>query len=94
MIRRVLLALLVFGLVECGGSPTEPEDVPGTYNLQTVNERSLPFLTFFEISGFIFHRITAWSITLNQDMTCSESVEKSQSTETSLSVETETDVCT
>ncbi len=98
MIRRVLLALLVFGLVACGGSPTEPptepEDVPGTYNLQTVNGRSLPFFTFFAISGFIFHHITAWSITLNQDMTCSESVEESQSTETSLSVETKTDVCT
>ena len=63
---RVFLASLVFGLVACGDSPTEPEDVPGTYHLQTVNERSLP-------TGVVFlHYIMAWSITLNQDMTCSE----------------------
>ena len=71
---RVFLAFLVFGLMACGDSPTEPEDVPGTYNLQIVNERSLPFFTSSSITGLRTY-ITAWSITLNQDMTCSESVE-------------------
>ena len=40
--RRVVLALVVVGFAACGDSPTEPtepEDVSGTYNLQTVNER-------------------------------------------------------
>ena len=99
MVRRVFLAFLVFGVVACGGSPTEPptepEDVPGTYNLQTVNERSLPFLTFFDIFGFVDHHITAWSITLNQDMTCSESVEWRDTDFIGRIMEdTRTDVCT
>ena len=68
MIRRVFLVFLPFGLVACGNSPTEPEDVPGTYHLQTVNWRPLPFSEDI----FNFSSITAGSITLNQDMTCSE----------------------
>ncbi len=89
MIRRVFLAFLVFGLVACGDSPTEPEDVPGTYHLQTVNGRSLPF------SPVLFTSITAWSITLNQDMTCSETVGLKRTEFVFSSGEsTKTDVCT
>ena len=85
---RVFLASLVFGLVACGDSPTEPEDVPGTYHLQTVNKRSLPF------SDALFNSITAWSITLNQDMTCSESVTRRTLTLFTSPETTKTDVCT
>ena len=97
--RRVVLALVVVGFAACGDSPTEPtepEDVSGTYNLQTVNERSLPFLPDFVLTDFAFYLITAWSITLNQDMTCSERVERRGTALTGFPTmkTTETDVCT
>ena len=84
MVGRVVLAFLVFGVTACGDSPTEPEDVPGTYHLQTVNDRFIPVIDRF------FSSITAWSITLNQDMTCSERKESVGL----LSRGTTTDVCT
>ena len=97
MVRRVFLALLVFGFAACGDSPTEPQDVPGTYNLQTVNGSSLPFSTFWDIFSGESHYIAAWSITLNQDMTCSERVERNWTNFIGVQtrmLETETDVCT
>ena len=93
---KVFLAFLVFGSVACGDSPTQPEDVPGTYVLQTVNERSLPFFDSFNLGDLETHCITAWSITLNQDMTCSESVEWRWTGLGGFPIRetTETDVCT
>jgi hypothetical protein len=43
MMRRVLLGLLLAGLVACGDDPTGPEDVTGTYTLQTVDGDGPPF---------------------------------------------------
>ena len=43
MIRRVFLAFLVFGLVACGDDGTGPEDIAGTYTLQTVDGKPSPF---------------------------------------------------
>ena len=41
MVRRVLLAFLVFGVTACGDS-TGPEDIAGTYMLQTIHGEELP----------------------------------------------------
>ena len=78
MIRRVFLAALVFGLVGCG--ITGPEDVSGTYTLRTVRigggaspRAELPAV-FFEIGTSFLVEVTAGSITLNEDLTCSLSI--------------------
>ena len=65
MIRRVFLALLVFGLVACGDDGTGDdgtgvEDIVGTYVLRSIDGEELP------VTGLI-----AGSLTLKQDMTCS-----------------------
>ena len=46
MVRRVLLAFLVFGLVACGDDVVGPEDIAGTYTLQTVDGEPSPFFGF------------------------------------------------
>ena len=51
MIRRVFLAFLVFGLVACGDDGIRPEDIAGTYTLQTVNGEPFPFPTFQFLNG-------------------------------------------
>ena len=44
MIRRVLLAFLVFGVVGCGGvGLPDQADVAGSYVLQTIDGGSLPW---------------------------------------------------
>ena len=57
----------------CGGgdsstTPTTTTPITGTYTLQSVNGKSLPWV--FE-AGIQY---TAASVTLNQDMTCSRSI--------------------
>ena len=42
MIRRVVLAFVVFGLVACGGGGTGVEDLAGTYVLQSIDGEALP----------------------------------------------------
>ena len=68
MIRRVVLAFLAFGLVACGDDGLGPEDVAGTYTLQSLDGEELP--AGFGIPGL---EISAGSLTLNQDMTYSTS---------------------
>ncbi len=69
MVRRVFLAFLVLGVTACGGDGTGPESVTGTYRLQTIDGDPLPFVVF-EI-GAEKIEIAAGSVTLNEDMTCS-----------------------
>ena len=68
MIRRVFLAFLVFVMVGCGGVDVfNPESVSGTYTLQTLNGDALPAVLVGTLE------VTAGSITLNQDLSCSTS---------------------
>ena len=92
MIRRVFLAFLVFGLVACGDDGTGLEDIAGTYTLQTVDGGGLPAV--LEETGTTFLlEITAGSVTLNQDMTCSV-ISMFRVTEFgNVTTETETGVC-
>ena len=72
MVRRVFLAFLVFGVVGCGDGSVSPADVAGTYTLLSVNEEGLPAV-LAESADFLFE-VTAGSVTLNADLTCSHSV--------------------
>ena len=42
MIHRVVLAFLVLGLVACGDDGVGPEDVAGTYTLESLDGEGLP----------------------------------------------------
>ena len=66
MVSRVVLTFLVLGQAACGDDGTGLESIAGTYTLQTIDGEALPWA----IPGLITE-ITAGSITLNQDMTCS-----------------------
>ena len=68
MVCRVFLAFLVLGLVACGDDVIGPEDIAGTYTLQSVNGQSLPWVLEAGIEA------TAGSVTINQNMTCSRSL--------------------
>ena len=65
MVRRVFLAFLVLGLVACGDDVIGPEDIAGTYTLQSVNGQSLPWGPGSRGGGH------GGEQTLNQSMTCS-----------------------
>ena len=69
MVRRVFLAFLVLGVTGCGADGTGPESVTGTYRLQTIDGAPLPFVVF-EI-GAEKIEVAAGSVTLNENMTCS-----------------------
>ena len=91
VVRRLLLALLVFGVAACSaltgpGSVvgTGPGFAVGTYTLQTINQQGLPVRIneegrplVLEESGdpFLFE-ITAGVAILNEDWTCSLSLTK------------------
>ena len=95
MTHRVFLAFLVFGLVACGDS-TGPESVVGTYTLQTVNGEGLPAV-IDEIGTTFLKEITAGSITLNEDLTCSFSLSERETEDGEVTTRTETletDECT
>ena len=93
MIRRVFLTFLVFGMVGCGGvDVTDPGSVSGTYTLQTVNGDALPAVLFQDETTLL--EVTAGSITLNQDRSCSTSMSLRQTQDGVVATETETGVCT
>jgi hypothetical protein len=87
MVRRVFLALLVLGLVACGDDVIGPEDIAGTYTLQSVNGQSLPW-------GEAGLEVTAGSITINQSMTCSRSLTGTATDGGTVVTVTDTEVCT
>ena len=68
MIRTVFLAFLILGSTACNG--IGPEDVAGTYTLRSVNGEPLPWI-YYQLNDFSVG-VTAGSMTLNQDRTCSE----------------------
>ena len=64
MIRRVLVAFLVFGLVACGDDGMGVEDIVGNYLLQSIDGEELPVTKGGTTT-------TAGSVHFKQDMTCS-----------------------
>ena len=88
MVRRVFLALLVLGLVACGDDVIGPEDIAGTYTLQSINGQSLPWGPEAGVE------ITAGSITINQSMTCSRSLTGTATDGGTVVTVTDTEVCT
>ena len=92
MIPRALLAFLVFALVACGDDGTGPESVVGTYTLQTADGEGLPFV--IEDNPTFLFELTAGSVTLNQDMTCTYSLTSRETRDGTATTGTSTDVCT
>ena len=88
MVRRVFLALLVLGLVACGDDVIGPEDIAGTYTLQSINGQSLPWGPEAGVE------ITAGSITINKSMTCSRSLTGTATDGGTVVTVTDTEVCT
>ena len=88
MVRRVFLAFLVLGLVACGDDVIGPEDIAGTYTLQSVNGQSLPWALEAGVE------VTAGGITLNQSMTCSRSLTAMLTDGGTVATVTQTDVGT
>ncbi len=75
MIRRVFLAFLVFALVACGDNGTgndgtDEESITGTYTLQSIDGDPLPWVLLQVGADMI--EVIAGSVTLNEDMTCSD----------------------
>ena len=92
MVRRVFLTVLVFGLVGCGDDSVSPADVAGTYTLQSVDGEGLPAV-LAESTNFLFE-ITAGSVTLNADLTCSHSVTERGTVQDMVTEETIVSDCT
>jgi len=92
MIPRALLAFLVFALVACGDDGTGPESVVGTYTLQTADGEGLPFV--IEDNPTFLLELTAGSVTLNQDMSCTNSLTPRETRDGTVTTGTNTDVCT
>ena len=68
--RRLASVVLTGVLLTACGDAFSPEDVSGTYNLETINGSPLPFSTTDDLTGITF-AITAGSIILNANGTFS-----------------------
>jgi len=71
--RRVLIGLLCALSVACSddGGP-EPIQIPGTYSLETINGRTLPYELFNFLNGaYVLSQISG-TMTLNPNMTFRE----------------------
>ena len=100
MIRRAFLVFLVFGVTVCGDDSTGPESVDdstgpdesvvGTYTLQSVGGDALPWVLLQFLGDKV--EVTAGSIILNQDMTCSSSTTSSVTESGNVTTITETDM--
>ena len=81
-----------------GDSPTTttptPTPITGTYTLQSVNGQSLPWVLQAEDADYMGVEVTAGSITLNQDMTCSSSLTLTVTDGGTVTTTTDTDVGT
>ena len=93
MVRRVFLAFLVLGLVACGDDVIGPEDIAGTYTLQSIDGQTLPWV-ILQVGNTYSMEIMAGSITINQTMTCSRSLTATLTDGGTVVTITETDVCT
>ena len=92
MVRRVLVACLVFGLVACGDDSVSPADVAGTYTLLSVDGVGLP-LVLEESPDFLLE-LTSGSATLNQDLTCSLSFTQTETDQGTVTTDTLVQACT
>ena len=90
MIRRVFLAFLVFALVACGDDGVGPEDIVGTYVLQSIDGEALPVAVL--VGTTLLFEVTAGSVTFDPDMTCRVNI-STRGTEDG-PVSTKTTVCT
>jgi len=93
MVCRVFLAFLVLGLVACGDDIVGPEDIAGTYTLQSIDGQTLPWV-ILQVGNTYSMEIMAGSITINQTMTCSRSLTATLTDGGTVVTITETDVCT
>ena len=93
MVRRVFLAFLVLGLVACGDDVIGPEDIAGTYTLQSIDGQTLPWV-ILQVGNTYSMEIMAGSITINQTMTCSRSITATLTDASTVVTITETDGCT
>jgi hypothetical protein len=72
MTGRLFLVSLVVALVGCGGGPTGPDDVAGTYTLQSVDGGPLPWRIGDTASKIL--DLTAGTAVLGLDLSCSVSL--------------------
>lgn len=68
-LRSASLVFVASLLTACGGDSTGPAQALGTYTLQTINGRTLPFIVVQLLDYKL--EVTAGSITLNADQTFS-----------------------
>ena len=94
MVRRVLVACLVFGLVACGDDSVSPADVAGTYTLLSVDGEGLPAILSEDESIGNLIEVTAGSATLNQDLTCSLSFDLRETDQGTVTTDTLVSACT
>ena len=92
MIRRVSLAVLIFGVTACGGDGTGLENVAGLYTLQTIDGDPLPWVLFQAGASKI--EVTAGNVILNADMSCTNTFTYTTTESGNVTTETETDECT
>ncbi len=92
MIRRVFLAVLVFGVTACGGDGTGLENVAGLYTLETIDGDPLPVLLVQVGDNKI--EVTAGSVTLNADRTCSDSLTLETTQSGNVESDTASELCT
>jgi hypothetical protein len=85
---------LVFGLVGCGDDSVSPADVAGTYTLQSVDGVVLPAILSEDESTGNLVEVTAGSATLNQDLTCSLSLDLRETDEGTVTTDTLLQPCT
>ena len=93
MVRRVFLAFLVLGLVACGDDVMGPEDIAGTYTLQSIDGHTLPWV-ILQVGNTYSMKVMAESITIDQNMTCSRSITATLTDGGTVTTVTDTDVCT
>ena len=94
MIRRVFLVFLLFGIVGCGSvDVTDPGSVAGTYPLRTLNGDELPAV-LLQVGTTFLLEITAGSLTLNADQTCSITLTLRETEDGTVTTAPETAVCT
>ena len=91
MVRRVFPVFLVFAFAACGNS-IGPEEVPGTYTLQTVDGETLPVV--LEMSTDFMIELTAGSVTFSAGTTCSTSFTTRETDAGNVTTDTAVDACT
>ena len=72
MIRRVFLAILVFGVTACGDDGTGLQAIIGTYTLQSIDGEGLPAVVS-PMEDPVIVKVTAGSLLLNEGTTCTSS---------------------